>query len=231
MFVQVREFARIPLLCISSISYGTFILSTLSSFARDPVENYGFVLHYNLLPGEGEAVEEKSNTYSVRTTKDPDSPMPATTAGRAVFKAMRRDMVIEASSREKERTGEATVKAVLDQIQKQVSSLGGEVEHIEQDVRSLDTALRSESLFGKILHSIVSRSSMNVDQAQCITGTLYLAVMLYIVLLYSMDLCIVIPLGMLPFGLDKIRCSLLSTCPLHQLLSRKGEQGLERDLR
>lgn len=154
---QVREFTRIPLLCISSISHGTFILSTLSSFARDPIENYGFVLHYHLLPGEGEAVEEKSNTYSVRTTKEPDT----ATAGRCVFKAMRRDMVIETGS--EERSGSATVKAVLSRIEKEVAELGGEVEVEEKDVRSLDNALRGESLLGKILHSIVSWRSCLSD--------------------------------------------------------------------
>lgn len=66
-------------------------------------------------------------------------------------------MVNEATveKEKQERSGEATVLNVLAQMQKQVQALSGhELDVVHKDVRDLATALKSESVFNKILHSI-----------------------------------------------------------------------------
>lgn len=120
------------------------------------------------MQGEGlssDHIETKLNTYSTRTTSSNKSATPAGESLRAVFKAMRKDMVHEVSIAEekKERTGEETIFNVIKQIRDQVQQLGEhEIELVKKDVRDLDTALKSESVFNKILHSIGERVSYSL---------------------------------------------------------------------
>lgn len=163
---KIREYVRIPLDFIQEIRHGSLILSTLSSFARDPIENYGFILKYRLLqPGTTDRVEKRKNTYSLDTVKGQDELTEAFKEAaqddllhrgqleqEIVFKHMRKDLgnySVEEQSGHDGYTGEECIKSIVDTIvataKRSSRGVATEIATKNQVLRSLEDAGASET--------------------------------------------------------------------------------------
>jgi hypothetical protein len=185
MDAQIRDFVRIPLLCLTRVTHGTYIVSTLSSFARDPVDNYGLTLHYQLLQGEGEhqQVEAKENTYTVETAQRTSPGLLKasleaalsqlkTKEDKLVFKSMRKDLgdrravppeAMSALHDAEAGTGQEMVETIVAKIQQAHTAACDSVHpdavlQVErEDIRTLQDAERETTFLTKAWHHIEHR--------------------------------------------------------------------------
>lgn len=152
----------------------------MSSFARDPLENYGFVLRYSLLDGEGDlehSVEAKENTYSLQTAHSTakqssiETMIEATLGSQyekhIVFKNMRKDLgdrstSTVSSTRQSDSeedlhlTGKESILRILASVRVATANL--DVAQVlpvkEEDIRTLEDAEKSEGWLAKFVHSV-----------------------------------------------------------------------------
>lgn len=165
---QVREFLKIPLECITSLQHGTLILTTLNSFARDPQENYGFILKYRLIGSHSSGlVEKKTKTYSLDTVKGEDDVARALAEAAednliedglnersVIFKYMRKDIgnrsatACDGQTPTAKRVTEEVVNTVTTTQQAYQRSQGreGSLEAHCIDIRGLKEALQAETM-------------------------------------------------------------------------------------
>jgi hypothetical protein len=122
---KVSSFTRIPTGDITKVQKGTFILSSLDAVARDPVENYGFVIHYH-----PHSTLSRLNTYSMRNLEVPEVQEEGVKF--FAFKALRRDMV-RLGSEGRERlsvgrgeggTGRDTVEEIVGRLREECEKSG-----------------------------------------------------------------------------------------------------------
>ncbi|BGO97801.1 hypothetical protein RTG_01406 [Rhodotorula toruloides ATCC 204091] len=72
---KVTSFTRIPTGDILGLQAGVYIISSLDASARDPLENYGFIIRYR-----AKDTTERVRTYSLRTSSPRKSPAKGTSS-------------------------------------------------------------------------------------------------------------------------------------------------------
>ena len=150
---QVRDFVRIPLANVIELQRGAYILSTLSSFARDARENQGFVLRYRTANTHGRArVYSVNNLAAVPDEPAVDEEDEASTSFFA-FKIMRRDLVKHADVAS-QTTAEQDVRALVDRLAQAVKDAGAEPAVKQADIVSLADAQQRTTYRDRLAHTL-----------------------------------------------------------------------------
>ncbi|KPV76011.1 uncharacterized protein RHOBADRAFT_26237 [Rhodotorula graminis WP1] len=141
---KVSSAVRIPLGSIKGVQTGAYILSSLDAAARDPTENYGFLLRF-----ADEDATEQMRTYSLRTTptRKSSSASSSSSGGRSNLKPLKlaaadKSSPSSASSASPLETHFFAFKALRrDAIQ-------------EKDIISVAESRASTSIVDKLTHSL-----------------------------------------------------------------------------
>ena len=147
---QVRDFVRIPLADVLEIQRGAYILSTLSSFARDPRENQGTILRYRTTNAQSRA-----RVYSVNNRAAvPDEPSADVGEASFAFKIMRADLVKQADVRKT--TAEQDVRALVDRLAQAVEDAGAGHDGLvkDADIVSLADAQKRTTYRDRLAHTL-----------------------------------------------------------------------------
>ncbi|KAH8917456.1 hypothetical protein BT69DRAFT_1286632 [Atractiella rhizophila] len=170
---KVREFVRIPLIDITRIQRGSYILSSLDASARDGEENYGFIVFYSPHDSISRArtytIRNKNRSQASSTPSTPPTPSDLVAGGAVehsfAFKAMRKDLIRIAATGsffantknsalpmypedEPGKTGKDSVGLLVEKIQKECIRVGGTSEEdkefvVEKDIIRITHNLKS----------------------------------------------------------------------------------------